>query len=102
MIYGFDIWIYHILPCNVFIFVLFFNLKLIMPTLLFISAVRKRGGIQGSFSVPAESGYAHSKTQAYPGDPVFEFHQPGRVIEVLNVSEGLFSYSLLAWLIGNW
>ena len=73
-----------------------------MPTLLFISAVKKREGIQGSFSVPAESGYAHSKTQAYPGDPVFEFHQAGRVIEVLNVSEGLFSYSLLAWLIGNW
>lgn len=33
--------IYHILPCNVFIFVLFFNLKHIMPTLLFISAVKR-------------------------------------------------------------
>lgn len=68
--------IYHILPCNVFVFVLFFNITHRMPTLLFIFAAKKREGIQGSFSDPGESGYVHTKNQACQGDVVFEFHQP--------------------------
>lgn len=46
----------------------------------FIFAVKKREGIQGSFSDPVGHEYVHSKNQTYQGDLVFEFHQPGRVI----------------------
>lgn len=59
----------------------FFNLMAYnanSPFLIF--AVKKREGIQGSFSDPAGREYVHSKNQTYQGDLVFEFHQPGRVI----------------------